>query len=120
MQIVPTLPPAAPATPGAPAPAEPNDGGFAEMLKGESARAPERDEVDAAGSADATEDKDAVDAAGEQPAAADEAALDPALAQWLAGLHMPPPSEPRLAGRPRAAQATDSDAEDGTVPAPGT
>lgn len=125
MQIAPTLPPAAPAPTGAPAPAENGDSGFAEMLKGE-VRGEARGEVKAEARSEAKGEPartpgrdpgaeaktDAADAAMAEPAEGagtevaegSETPLDPALAQWLAGLHMPPPpAEPRSTASTRAA-----------------
>lgn len=114
MQIAPTLPPAAPAPAGSAAPDESGESGFAEMLKGEAARTPARDERVA-------EPKDAAEAAAaeeveqaEPGAPSADIPLDPTLAQWLASLHMPPP-EPR----PATSLAADDTAADDGAPETG-
>lgn len=129
MQIVPTLPPAPPAAAGLPAPAEAGEGGFAELLKGESARPPAGDaaaaDTPAQGAEPGTEGSgvgDAADTADTSAATEDAAAdapgaatLDPGWAQWLAGLHMPAPAEPRGT---RVAAWSGADAADGNEAGP--
>lgn len=116
LPITPALPPAAPpqaaqAAPGTPASAAEQDdeGGFARVLQGETTRAEQP--ADEAAPADETK---ALAAPADDPAGA-AAPLDPALAHWLAGLHLPAAPEARLPPGPTTPSATTgASAEDGS------
>lgn len=124
LPIAPTLPSATPAPGGAPAPAEPSgaDSGFADLLKGEAARrAPAgTTRADAGVAADEARNEAASDATENDgdPAVPQATGIDPALAQWLAGLHMPPPAQARTPVP--AAGAADDAADTATPSTPST